>query len=230
MFFILQSLLESSISVIICLKSLLSARTDCKHLKMLKPESACNLTYQIITGHYYSLHKPSSQYGQKALVKAKRSMKPDNLLGSIQMSTTGQKGQGPAKKFKPLLNWPEVKKGWKQSDHLIGGFRTFWNVKEVGVSKVLNNEPKIDLKQANKTTWEGRTQNEVNEAGSWNFNCGSFCRDIILFVIHTFGYMNISQCVYCFSSSNCEVMHNICWVGMTEWEQGIKKWLSVCVW
>jgi len=46
----------------------------------------------------------------------------------------------------------EAEKGWKQSDHLIGGFRTFRKVKKVGVSKVLNKELKIDLKQANKTT------------------------------------------------------------------------------
>jgi len=84
---ILHSLLESSISVIICLKSLLSARTDCRNLNMLKPEFACNLTFpQIITGHYKSLHDASSRYGQKAHMKAKRSMKSDNLSGSIQRS------------------------------------------------------------------------------------------------------------------------------------------------
>ncbi len=76
----------------------------------------------------------------------------------------------PAKKFKPLLSRPVLKL------RAAGNDRTIWlvdlghfeDVKEVGVS---NKEPKIDLKQANKTTCRGRMQNGVNGPDSWNFNC-----------------------------------------------------------
>ncbi len=72
---------------------------------------------------------------------------------------------------------------------------------------VSNKEPKIDLKQANETTRRGRMQNGVIGPGGRSFNCGAFCRHIILFVLHTFGNLDISQCVSFFSSCNCEVMH-----------------------